>query len=568
MNGSQKEPLLDVWQKLYRFFYGLGLHAVRLMRRGRRTWKRFTRRPRRLIRYYWLRLAVRPVHRFFHRFGRMFGRIPNGFAELGAAARKNVVSVIPCFFRLVGRAFTHHSEAWFSVGRILGPVAAAAVLFTTVTSWMQTGFVLNVTYRGNDLGVISNAVIYDEGASMALDRVTNEDNSFSVDPVPILEMTIRRGQTALTQSQMCDAILRTSGNSIAEATGLYIDGRFIGAVEDRDKMQAVLDAMMEGHYDKNDPDQRAEFVQKVDMADGLFPISTVKDAFEMQGKLTSQTVVDRTYTVQAGDTLSTIAVKHDMTTAELRAMNPAYANTDDIRIGAVLLVQRAQTFLQVKVLKTIRYTETIDYNTQTVYRDDKPVTYSKVTTKGQEGSQDVVADITYIDGFETGRKIVSTTVTKQPVTKVVERGTKKVTSSSGSTIVQGDGVTHGNMLWPVPACHSMSRGYFRGHYALDIANGPVPVFGKPAVAADGGTIIQASTGWNGGYGNVVKIQHANGLVTVYAHLSSIKVVKGQQVTRGQTIGLVGSSGRSTGPHLHFEVIKNGVKVNPLNYVKP
>lgn len=568
MNGSQKETSFDLGQRLYRYFYGLGLHTVRLMRRVKRSWKHLTRRPRRLIRYHWLRRVVRPTHRFFHRFGRMFGRIPNGFAELGAAARKNVLSVFPCFLRLVGRAFTHHSEAWFSVGRIVGPVAAAAVLFTTVTSWMQTGFVLNVTYRGNDLGVISNAVVYDEGASMALDRVTNEDNSFSVDPVPIMEMTIRRGQTALTGSQVCDAILRTSGNSIAEATGLYIDGRFIGAVEDRDKMQSVLDAMMEGHYDKSDPDQRAEFVQKVEMAEGLFPISTVKSAFEMQGKLTSQSVVERTYTVQAGDTLSTIAVKHDMTTAELRAMNPAYANTDDIRIGDELLVQRAQTFLQVKVLKTIRYTETIDYNTQTVYRDDKPVTYSKVTTKGQEGSQDVVADITYIDGFETGRTVVSVTVTKQPVTKVVERGTKKVTSSSGSTIVQGDGVTTGSMLWPVPACHSMSRGYFRGHYALDIANGPVPVFGKPAVAADGGTVIQASTGWNGGYGNIVKVQHSNGLITVYAHLSSIKVVKGQQVTRGQTVGLIGSSGRSTGPHLHFEVIKNGVKVNPLNYVKP
>ncbi|MBR5524280.1 MAG: peptidoglycan DD-metalloendopeptidase family protein [Clostridia bacterium] len=552
----------------YRFHYGLGVNALRLFRRIGRFVGHHTRRPRRLVRYYWLRLVVRPVHRFFRRFVRMFGRVPDGVRELGEAARKNLLSTIPCFFRLIGRAFSHHREAWFSIGRLLGPVLAAAVLVTTVSAWVQTGFVLTLTYRGNELGVISNAVVYDEGASMARDRVTNEDDSFSVDAVPILTMTMQRGQVALSGTQVCDAILRTSGNSIAEATGLYVEGTFIGAMESREEMQAVLDGLMDGHYDKNDPDQRAEFVQRVEMADGLFPISTVLEQNVLHTKLTNQTVVARTYTVQAGDTLSTIAVKNDMTTAELRAMNPQFANTDRINIGDELLVQRAQTFLQVKVLKTIRYTETIDYNTKTVYRDDKPVTYSKVTTKGQEGSQDVVADITYIDGFETGRKVVSTTVTKQPVTKVVERGTKPVTSSSGSTVVQGDGVTTGSMLWPVPACHSMSRGYFRGHYALDIANGPVPVFGKAAVAADGGTIIQASTGWNGGYGNVVKIQHSNGLVTVYAHLSSIKVVKGQQVTRGQTIGLVGNSGRSTGPHLHFEVIKNGVKVNPLNYVKP
>ena len=94
------------------------------------------------------------------------------------------------------------------------------------------------------------------------------------------------------------------------------------------------------------------------------------------------------------------------------------------------------------------------------------------------------------------------------------------------------------------------------------------VLGKPAVAADGGVVIQAATGWNGGYGNVVKIRHSNGLITVYAHLQTVKVVTGQSVSRGQTIGLIGNTGYSFGPHLHFEVIKNGVKVNPIYYVKP
>jgi murein DD-endopeptidase MepM/ murein hydrolase activator NlpD len=294
----------------------------------------------------------------------------------------------------------------------------------------------------------------------------------------------------------------------------------------------------------------------------------VCDATTLQGMLTSQTVKEETYTVQPGDVLGTIAVKHDMTTAELRSLNPRFANTDMIKAGDVLIVQRPKSMLQVKVIKTIYYTEKIDYTTKTVYRSDKPVTYSKVTTKGVEGSQNVTADITYIDGVEMGRAVTKRLVTKQPVTKVVEVGTKRVNSSSGSAVQQGDGVTRGSMTWPVPVCHSMSRGYKRGHYALDIANGPVKVLGKPCVAADGGVVIQASIGWNGGYGNVIKIQHSNGLVTVYAHLQSIKVVKGQRVSRGQTIGLVGNSGRSTGPHLHFEVIKNGVKVNPLNYVKP
>ena len=255
-----------------------------------------------------------------------------------------------------------------------------------------------------------------------------------------------------------------------------------------------------------------------------------------------------------------------MTTAELRALNKAYASTDMVHIGDVLTIRRPESYLQVKVIKTVRYTEKIDYTTQYVNRSDWYVTKSQVKVKGQEGSQDVVAEITYTDGVEQGRKIVSRTVTKEPVTKVVERGTKKVYSQGGTVVQQGDGITTGSMLWPVPICRNMSRGYRSGHYALDIANGPVTVNNKPCVAADGGTVVYA--GWYYGYGNYVKIRHANGLETAYAHLNAISVVKGQRVSRGQQVGLIGNTGNSFGPHLHFEVIRNGVKVNPLNYVSP
>jgi len=127
-------------------------------------------------------------------------------------------------------------------------------------------------------------------------------------------------------------------------------------------------------------------------------------------------------------------------------------------------------------------------------------------------------------------------------------------------------VATGEMVWPVPICQNIGRGYSDGHSAIDICNGPIPISGKPCVAADSGMVVYA--GWYYDYGYIVKIQHTDELVTMYAHLESFVVTTGQQVTRGQTIGLVGNSGDASYAHLHFEVIKDGERVNPLDHVTP
>ena len=102
-------------------------------------------------------------------------------------------------------------------------------------------------------------------------------------------------------------------------------------------------------------------------------------------------------------------------------------------------------------------------------------------------------------------------------------------------------------------------GYSKMHAGTDFA---APT-GTPIYAAGNGTIVKA--GWNGGYGKYVKIRHANGYATAYAHMSRIAkgITPGARVTQGQTIGRVGSTGRSTGPHLHYEVHVKGKKVNPM-----
>ena len=127
----------------------------------------------------------------------------------------------------------------------------------------------------------------------------------------------------------------------------------------------------------------------------------------------------------------------------------------------------------------------------------------------------------------------------------------------------------GSMVWPCPSCHTITSefgwrihpiyGTSKYHSGVDIGAS----YGATVIAADSGTVITA--GWVSGYGNCIVISHGNGISTLYGHLSSIAVSSGQSVSRGQTIGYVGSTGNSTGPHLHWEVAVNGSQVNPLNY---
>ena len=127
----------------------------------------------------------------------------------------------------------------------------------------------------------------------------------------------------------------------------------------------------------------------------------------------------------------------------------------------------------------------------------------------------------------------------------------------------------GQFAWPVPGYYSISSYYGwrwgRLHGGLDISSSGI--YGAATVASDGGTVILSYAGDYGGYGNCVMIDHGNGFTTVYAHLAyAPSVYEGQIVSQGEVVGYVGSTGRSTGPHLHFEIRYNGSTQDPLNYL--
>ena len=340
------------WERLYRHYYGLGIHTVRLLRRTGRLLLRITHPLRRWIRYQWLRYAVRPVHRFFHRQRVLGARMRPAFAQLRDAAKQNVLAIFPCLWHLIRSAVKNYWEELTALGRFVGPVAAVSVLLVTLSSWNTVDFCLTVTYQGEVLGVVESATVYDRGAALARGRVINADDSFEVDAVPVFTMTVRGSQPMLSDNEVCDAILRQSGDSIVQVSGLYVDGEFVGAMEDEDDLLAVLALLKEGRYDKDDPNQRAEFVQGVEIVEGLYPITAVVEGETLREMLSEQVEPQRTHVVVAGDTLSAVARQYDVTTAELRRLNPKYAENSTLTVGEELLIQRARPRLQVKVVKT------------------------------------------------------------------------------------------------------------------------------------------------------------------------------------------------------------------------
>ena len=150
----------------------------------------------------------------------------------------------------------------------------------------------------------------------------------------------------------------------------------------------------------------------------------------------------------------------------------------------------------------------------------------------------------------------------------------KSSSSSKATTSYSGAVTStysgGKLGWPCPSSSRITSQYgYRilfgvrdFHTGIDIG----AVMGSNIVAAESGTVILAAYGWNGGYGNYIILNHGNGVTTRYAHASALYVSAGQSVSKGQVIAAVGTTGNSTGPHLHFEVRINGSHQNPLNYL--
>lgn len=287
-----------------------------------------------------------------------------------------------------------------------------------------------------------------------------------------------------------------------------------------------------------------EPIEIIETYAGKDQLSDVQTAYE---GITKEQENNEIYQVQAGDCLSIIADKYGMSTDELLSINEGLEADSNILIGDQIVVMVPKPELSVVMQEQTTYTEDYEAEVQYVDNPDKYVGDDTVIQEPQTGNRTVTAIVSYNNGAETGREIIKEQINTEAVAKIIERGTKPLPTyirpTTYGTLTSGFGPRWGTV-----------------HKGLDWG---VPV-GTACRASRAGTVVSA--GWSGGYGYCVVIDHGDGVRTRYAHLSSIQVSNGQYVNQGEVIALTGNTGDSTGPHIHFEIIVNGVAVNPANYL--
>jgi murein DD-endopeptidase MepM/ murein hydrolase activator NlpD len=289
-----------------------------------------------------------------------------------------------------------------------------------------------------------------------------------------------------------------------------------------------------------------EFVESVEVYENYIHPDEFSDIAEEVTEVTKEKESNKIYEVESGDCLSVIAMDHDTTVASIMALNGITAESI-LRIGQELIIAVPEPDLQLRITVGEVYEE--DYNEDPIIiENDSWYTTKEVTlqegTTGHRERNDVVV---YENGIESSRNMIHENVMVASTAAVIERGT----------------IIPPTYIKPLAGGHYTSGfGYRWGRLHKGVDWG-CPT-GTTVYASCAGTVIQAA--YSGGYGNVVVISHPDGRMTRYAHNSKLLVKVGQYVEQGQSIALSGSTGRSTGPHVHFELYINGSAVNPLNYI--
>ncbi len=334
---------------------------------------------------------------------------------------------------------------------------------------------------------------------------------------------------------------------------LKVNGQEKVFLKTEEEALSLLENLKTGFLKEGEEILSFEFKEEIEIQAGSASSEAIMGPEEALNYLLTGTDKIDTYKVAKGDTLSQIAQKHNMGLSKLREANPEIKG-DMLSIGQELKLVTLEPIVHVMVAKEVTEEETIPYPTNYVNSADLWAGQTKVNKAGTNGLKEVTYKVILENGKEVSKEEVNTVVLQEASVQEVLRGTQQMTASRGG----GDG----QLAWPLRGSITSRYGP-RGsgfHTGIDISGSR----GTPVYSAGNGRVIFAA--YSGNYGNLIIIDHGNGLTTKYAHLTAFKVSLAQEVSRGDVVGTVGVTGRTTGNHLHFETNVNSKHVDPMRYL--
>lgn len=473
----------------------------------------------------------------------------------GKKAHRNAV------LRFIGSFFFGEGGVAYTAFNYLLPVISGVFLVGVVAYGSGLEYGIAVEYNGKELGIISSESDFDAAERDVQQRISYSEDEEIIDLSPKFSLKIISDDDKfLSTSQLADMMLEASDRELTEAYGIYIDGRFIGAVNDSEPVRNALDTRLL-NYETDGIVKEISYANKIEYTKGIYLLSSIRDEQETIAQLTSARESRKVYVAQEGDTVVGIIQKYGMTIDGFKELNPSAEM--GIRAGQMLNVTETENYLPVKCVREMESLTFLDYETVEVETSSLNVGIRSVLVKGERGEKKSTVEVTYIDGIESSRQVLSSVVTKNPVVETIGIGTYSAMPDNPDTVYFGYPLTgSGSMGWPVDGGW-VSDSFIsdRNHKGMDIA---APEGTEIYASADGYVV---SAGWNsGGYGNVVMIEHLDGYATVYAHMIAVYAGEGQYVTKGQLIGFVGNTGNSFGDHCHFEVRYQGICLDPAAFL--
>ncbi len=552
-------------ETVYRVSYYAGVQTLRLLHRIGR-FLTFVFAPLRLI-----------IRRFVTVFRRHRGRtlraklwtfwqyLVRSGAQLRSAWEQHPLRAFGVLWRLLTAAIRRYSRPLVSLATAVVILVSGVVLYTTYRHWSDITFGLALTdAEGDTWGYVADEAELQAGITMAIERLENTATGLDTMVTPGVSLHMVPQATLLSRFAICDELLTRTTASLRQACGVYVDGVLYGAVMGHNNASRMLAEILQAGQ-AGRQGVTASFLNKVELVEGWFPPERIESTTDLAQRIQYGGEGRTFYEPQKkAETLTAIAKKVGVDEAVLRKLNPAIGTK--VAVGQRVLIQRGKSHLPMLVSGTMEYDIEVPYTVNRIADASQYEGYERVRTNGEKGKNRVTATVTYLDGEQLYSEITSSEVIRKPVTEVIAYGTKKIDKN-----YHGGANATGRFMWPVPSTRFVSQYYKSGsgssrHNAIDIWKRNMT--GETIVAADGGKVIVAedpkgTSYWS--YGKYIIIDHGGGYQTLYAHCHELFVKPGDTVIQGQKIATAGNTGRSTSPHLHFEIRKNGRALNPMKF---